>query len=86
MINLNTNHEKISHTSKCFLQNGVECLLFTNNTLYVLLFSVPQPQRARESIPRTCKYIRLQTVITKNSRKTNWFRNRVRIGKFMEVG
>ena len=83
MINLNTNHEKISHISKCFLQNGVESLLFTNNTLYILLFSVPQPQRARKSIPRTCKYIRLQTVITKTiSKKTNWFQNKVRIGKF----
>ena len=83
MINLNTNHEKISHISKCFLQNGVESLLFTNNTLYILVFSVQQLQRARESIPRTCKYIRLQIVITKTSKKTNWFRNKVRIGKFM---
>ena len=57
-INLNTNHEKISHISKCFLQNGVESLLFTNNTLYILLFSVPHLQRARKSIPKTCKYMR----------------------------
>ena len=39
-------------------------------------FQVPQLQRARESIPRTCKYIRLQTVITKTSRKTNWFQSK----------
>ena len=39
-------------------------------------FQVPQLQRARKSIPRTCKYIRLQTVITKTSRKTNWFQSK----------
>ena len=72
MINLNTNHEKISHISKCFLQNGVESLLFTNNTLYVLLFSGPTAS--------TCKGIytkNLYVYTSTNSHNKNFQENKL---------